>query len=321
VAHEPSLYNLFRRSRYAGKTSDGKADCNQREIFAVAALAFVLKHDPAFKKFFIQRALGEKEAVPENVNIVCQEAHCADLSLSTKSTLWVVEAKIGAKLKKKQDPDSDAFWKKGGYGDQLIKRREPRRIKYLVLDQKKHGERRKRKKGIEYGFLSWDELLRATESPLVYELLNSLGKLGIACCTDRILNQNSEMRNQLESVCEKLNVRSPASAAKGRSEVQWEIDWPAHDCANGYFGLNIKRGAPLLKKLKDAIPRNTIGWFGFERVNGKLRSSIWFYQASKKAAAILNRFPHGRFIIKDGCLMAKVSGIAALNRILKQTLK
>lgn len=100
---EPSFRSLFRRSRFARAEEDEASGQlqNQKEMFAVAAVAFTLKYDEKFRKYFFREICGFEESVKQPGAIIeVQAHHHSDLVIKQKpSSLSVIEFKIGAKLR------------------------------------------------------------------------------------------------------------------------------------------------------------------------------------------------------------------------------
>ena len=123
------------------------------EIFAVAAVGFVLRHDVKFKKYFLKKFAdidGIEEDV-ENFEPSIQAADCTDLKLENLQSriLVVLEFKVWAKLQPKQNPWCDdarkfddsslPFWSEAdkGYGYQLGQKNYDQfsTIYYIVVQQ------------------------------------------------------------------------------------------------------------------------------------------------------------------------------------------
>src|SRR5206468_1313743 len=104
----PSFLRLFRRGHYcrplpiADESDIAKAQRQERERFAVAALAFCLKHDRKLLEHFWQRVCrvpGDPKMMPTiaPAEILLEPPHWADLRLvslnQTARFLWVIEVK------------------------------------------------------------------------------------------------------------------------------------------------------------------------------------------------------------------------------------
>src|SRR5258707_840043 len=116
----PGFINLFARSRYGRasriqelepESEEGRRDHEERERFAAAAIAFCLKHDPAFLQHFWEKVCcqdGKRES-PGTITVEVEPRHWADLLLKGGDQLCVVEMKIGASLAGHQNPTSNIF--------------------------------------------------------------------------------------------------------------------------------------------------------------------------------------------------------------------
>jgi hypothetical protein len=176
----PSFFSLYKRGRYLptpdiGDDSDAaKKQRKETERFAVAALAFCLRHDEGFRRHFWEKICrvqgvdpGEMPRITDG-DIEVEPHQWADLRLTsvngTDRFMWVIEAKAGAPLAKKQNPTKDEFRKKGvGYG-RLFRDAEAKlrtKMRYIVLGASKDLELPARKKvpGISVQQRSWADLL------------------------------------------------------------------------------------------------------------------------------------------------------------------
>jgi hypothetical protein len=173
---------LFCQSRYSALGEDQSTRLDRRELFVVAAVCFVAKHDSVFARDFLERVAGVPPAdLDHDFDFKPQKAFCADLLVTDAVTgdSYVVEFKVGASLMQKQRADDPCFDERGGYGEQ-IRTLFPRTKTYTVLAQQTefvdattdHLCRRSR---------TWKELIPIgrSESPLETDLLNSLGEIGI----------------------------------------------------------------------------------------------------------------------------------------------
>ena len=150
---EPSFSYLYRRSRYFrddNETSGSRQ--NRREVFAVAAVAFTLKHDPRFCRHFFRVVCGFPDwpdQPPPKIEL--QPHDHSDLAIkdSLNASLVIVEFKMGANLEEKQNPKyQKVFFGAGGYGNLILDEHDYRdfsRKTYIVLNDLKDfedGERR-----------------------------------------------------------------------------------------------------------------------------------------------------------------------------------
>ena len=130
----PSFFRLFRRSHYVrpvawdDPSAEAEAARKDRERFAVAALAFCLKHDPAFLRHFWQGICRVPETDPDIMppfaadGVLLEPPEWADLRLVSESKtgryVWVIEVKAGAGLEERQRPDKPHEFENpnSGYG-------------------------------------------------------------------------------------------------------------------------------------------------------------------------------------------------------------
>lgn len=184
---------------------DGDDHNEQRELFAVSAVAFAMKHDAGFKRHFLKRICGVDNANELNdeelkdYNIQIQPYVCADLALENnkKSEVIVLEFKVGADLKPHQNytlPDfslseSESKENKDGYGKQIRDKysRYAGRQRYIIFleeaDFVKYELAREISpavKKIQCFSRTWSDLLMSEEKiemhPLVEDLFYCLAE-------------------------------------------------------------------------------------------------------------------------------------------------
>src|SRR5882724_9194058 len=112
----PSFFTLFKRGRYLSTPDDGNESGAarilrvERERYAVAALAFCLRHEENFRKHFLEKVCrvpeDPEQMPPINADgIAIEPPEWADLSLTSDGPksrfMWVIEAKAGAPLQPK----------------------------------------------------------------------------------------------------------------------------------------------------------------------------------------------------------------------------
>ena len=109
-------------------------------MFAVAAVAFVLKHDEEFRDHFFREICGFTVLPGQSrPRIEVQPHDHSDLAIKDEanSSVSIVEFKVGAELEPKQDPKQKAFLANGGYGKLIIEDRDYgncTKKSYIVLD-------------------------------------------------------------------------------------------------------------------------------------------------------------------------------------------
>jgi len=124
----PSFFHLYQRGCCCreGKPNVGQRQ-NQRELFAVAALAFTLKHSEQFRRYFLCEICGIQTGWSNPaLQIRLQPENYADLALIIPElgSVGVIEAKIDAPLEDHQNQNKDEFWEEGGYGRQILGERD-----------------------------------------------------------------------------------------------------------------------------------------------------------------------------------------------------
>ena len=109
---------MFQRGRYVRLRSLAAAEADEagqkdkpkheeRERFSVAAIAFCIEHDKAFKRHFLKVVAGLSG---EHITKVTLEPeHCADLVLEGDRHVFVLEFKLGALLQDHQNPEELIF--------------------------------------------------------------------------------------------------------------------------------------------------------------------------------------------------------------------
>jgi hypothetical protein len=179
---DSSFSRLFRQSRYATSAENDLPRQDRRELFAVAAVAFTIRHDKRFAGDFLVRVAGiPKSDLDHNFHIEPQRSFCADLAITdqTSNKRYVVEFKVGARLMEKQDARSKTFNKPGGYGYAFKNLLRGVSV-YTTLTQQRDFDDFN-KDGREYRTRTWNELIpNRKESSLEKDLLDSLGDLGIS---------------------------------------------------------------------------------------------------------------------------------------------
>ena len=125
---ESSLSRLFRQSRYARSLEDENSltKQNRRELFAVAAITFVAKHDPVFAQELLLARVGgvPRKDLAHNFTIMPQAHACADLLIidEVNHRHYVIEFKVHAPTDEKQSPGEKAFAVARGYCSQMKQR-------------------------------------------------------------------------------------------------------------------------------------------------------------------------------------------------------
>ena len=286
---EPSFRALYRRSRYALETDLGPEPSNQRrhELFAVAAVAFVLKHEERFRSFFMRRICGSERALEHRgFSIEVQPHQHSDLAIKDErnSALYVIEFKIDADLEPIQDPANSEFADPKGYG-QLITH-EPtyerfREKTYVVLDQFSHSDQDVNVLSLTCRFRSWADLIPGTAiNGLWADLLDSLGEINVASFQHRSLANMNNARFTPNVVAMRQTLIAVASKLRfGTNRVE-DIGTEASEA---WYGLKIpNRKLRNFLDLEISVGTNEeyLGWFGYQAGSGHSELAIWLYCGS-----------------------------------------
>lgn len=298
----PSLFRLFRRSRYwkprPGGDEDGSDGHSQRERFAAAAVGLCLKHSPDFRQQFwrtICRSDSDPVSTPD-LTMEVEPADWADLRLVAERglphrTVWVIEFKLTADLDDKQNPESDVFARPGeGYGA-LLSSHEGRGdadLRYVVLGSNSlpTGSGFIKSLGIAWQARRWCDLLPGMghEDGLTTDLFDCLGQLGIPAF--RMKEIATHRVEGFGHAAQAWDVLLALAAHYCQNAKQIEANRPAPEHFNIGMYLRSPKGrwregeaiASIAEHMKPAQPRQLM-WIGYEsgpEVTG-LRRSIWVY--------------------------------------------
>ena len=255
----PSLYSLFRRSKYSNEPAGGDDDDDARERsqrqverFAVAAIGFCLTQDPAFRSHFLQRICNERvNSAGSNFEILIEDEAWGDLTLLSedRSLAFVIEGKINAPLQPHQNPDSrEEFWQLG-YGKDLKEhfRSFRTRVTYIVLGYPEQLRRLKDTNGIALRQKFWEDL--ATDfprTPLSHDLYRCLAALGVAAFRSSQTNNmkqasHAKSASQTHRLLKDLLKELKLVGVRHYDDISYEPDedwW--------YFGIGItKKKVPV----------------------------------------------------------------------------
>ena len=315
---EPSFYRLYRRSRYS-RSEDNQvtgSSQHQKEMFAVAAVAFVLKHDEKFRAHFLHKICGfALSVVPPRLRIEVQPHHHSDLAIKddANSSVFIVEFKVGAELEPKQDPNKKAFLAKGGYGKLILEDRDYgncNQKSYIVLDDDSKAFVDCDRQGLTCKSRKWADLFPECETVggLWADLRDSFGELRVAAFQlERLKNmKNAKFTKQAVVMHQTLSrVGSLLQIGKKGGEF---IDFSERD---SWYGRHIPSAKLLnfdgLKKCVQA-KKKPLGWFGYVSEKEHSYRAVTFWCDSDKAAKkteafILKRVrngPPGKSVIYDG---------------------
>jgi hypothetical protein len=327
VSLAPSLYCLYRRSRYSRSEYEQSAGLrqNRRELFAVAAVAFALKHDEKFRVHFLREICGfGAREIPSVPKIEVQPRDHSDMSITDEvtSSLFVVEFKVGAELEQKQNPgNAKAFFGNGGYGKLILEDsyyRNCTQKSYIVLDDSKDFEDGERQ-GLTYKSRTWADLdlEGETATGLWADLLDSLGDLGVATFQFQRLRNMNNAQYTKQAVAMHQTLATLASRwnfGNSGGEIDSEGD-------SAWYGCNIPNKTLLnFTQLEMCVQAQgkIMGWFGYQSWPEHCERAFQFNCGSDEAinftqAFILERVrngPPGESEIQGGRVLFKFDGYA-----------
>ena len=313
----PSFLALLKRGQYhhgrvvtqsSPAADDDEAtqkEYRESERFIVAAVAFCLKHDPAFLKHFfdkICRIEGDPAFDFKNVSIDIEPHHWTDLVIRNQSGghhVYAVEFKIGAPLDDHQNPDKDAFGADNGYGKILSMREAPGvQIRYIVLGHRHSLALTKRHKEVRVisKQKQWCQVELGYESnePITLDLFDSLGAIGIPEFNHRKTNKMNitESLDGGAAAWELLaHVHQKLGLLKNRCDFYTYTT--SEKPESWEFGFSIRKKPPVqgksrnhdrLHKLVDT-KEDEIAWYGYTSDPVKKRGlSVWLYCDKKQQA-------------------------------------
>lgn len=295
---EPSLYSLYRRSRYSPRHEDSpesREEWERRELFAVSAVAFALKHCKAFRNHFLGTICGWTEPKCAEPQIELEPCKHADLELRDEahSRLCIVEFKLGAKLQPHQNPSNEAFFQPDGYGTLILNGRDYSgfaRKTYVVLDELERFSEGKQGQ-LTWRARAWSAVAPhgpGSLSPLWEDLLDVLGDLGVdAFHMEKYRNLNlSPYTKQTAAMYELLKEAGKVLLGLGGRDVLSFDNWFDKDHSYSCYGLNIPVKKSSLREIETRAnpPGNHLGWFGYEQPKNEHWLGVYFYCGSKNDA-------------------------------------
>ena len=299
----PSFNCLYRRSRYSRSEAnpDTGSRQNQREMFAVAAVAFVLKHDEKFRAHFFHEICGfAVSAVQPRPRIEVQPHDHSDLAIKDEanSSVFIVEFKVDAELEQKQNPKHEkAFFAQGGYGNLILEEsgyRDFARKSYVVLNDSKEFEDGERQ-GLGFKSKTWADLVVHGESVggLWTDLIDSLGELGVVAFQFKKLRNMNNTQHTVQAVAMHQTLSHVASTLELGNRGGENIE----DGVYVWYGRNISYKVLLnsldLKKCIQA-PATRLGWFGYQSGMGHSQRAVTFCCGSDEAAKNTQAFMRER---------------------------
>jgi len=295
-------------------SKEAKAIRKEPERFAVAALAFCLRHDEGFRKHFWEKVCRVPDD-PEMPLITADDIgveppRWADLSLTSHNRRfkWVIEVKAGALLEPKQDPTKREFEMEGdGYGA-LFRKAEANlstRMRYIVLGANPPPEIPVglKKLGISVQQRKWADLLKDIKRKgIVKDLIDTFAELRIgefymekakAIIVDSGLSGVGKAYQVLEAVCEQLDIRWTCrlfgAEAKDEEEVAGDV---------GIYLRNKGRPSKMHLKLQNVTRKDRwcLGWFGYTYdPKDRVTRQVEFYLNDKGPQKVLQRRLKSKF--------------------------
>jgi hypothetical protein len=286
---------MFTRGRYVSLRSLAAAEADEaakedkpkhqeRERFSVAATAFCIEHDKAFKRHFLKVAA---KLSPEKIDeVILEPDHCADLLLQGKRHVLVFEFKLGALLQDHQNPKTRLF-SEYGYGAKIRgKFTQPgKELRYVVIGKEFDPCIRQ---GLHCSSVPWRKLVikGQREGKLEKDLYDCLGHLGAPVFLHRHMKKLKLAREAeqgmaaygfLEQVLSKEGLLSGGAESDGKT-----------------LGLNIKRigEGTLHRKLIGAVqPKGQkLGWIGYSTWGTEfVHQAVGFYCSNKTAETKLRK--------------------------------
>jgi hypothetical protein len=313
---KPSFFSLFKRGKYyhrrpivdreVGTTETKQVQQEYREIerFAVAAIAFCFQYDDEFRKHFWKRICKvEGDPSLEEWSIDIEPSDWCDLVIRNRSSkgkhvhVYAVECKVDAALENHQNPDEDAFWETGGYGNSLTATEQLHAaIRYTVLGYRKSLTKRHPNNRVNVQQKFWRDMESGyNPSGITRALFDSLGNLGIPEFSHRLTNQ-MKITSDLESAANASRLLQDAADKLG---LLWEYrrlgPW-SEGPGDWNFGIDITKLPPTHGKSENqrTLARRVepidadMAWFGYEHhPTAQRRLSVWFYCGKKNAANTL----------------------------------
>jgi hypothetical protein len=292
------FFNLFRWGRYGGSGHPSALNDDtrheERERFAVAAVAFCLTHHKEFRQHFLRNCckLQSDASLDEIPHIAVEDKKWGDLAVwQPGQWAYVLEFKLGdgsRELEDHQNPDKPQFWEQGtkvGYGSAICRAKKdefdcPKRCKYIVLGWEEKLNLNS-DHSLEFDQLQWKDLV-PPDLPcdeILEDLWECLGFLGVPEFQLRRfkgmkLQSSTKSAAQMFKLLEGLAVEFKLDGRKDR----WNVGDPAGE---EYMGVNIPSGGKFTELSKCVGDSATIvGWYGYETPTlGSPRITIWLYSA------------------------------------------
>lgn len=282
---------LFARGHYVTSRSiahkevsseDPQRRHEERERFAVAAIAFCIKHDSQFRKYFLRIVANSQKT--DIAGIEVEPKRWGDLVLEGKRDVIVLEFKLQALLAEHQDPNTSRFMS-SGYGFEIKKNYGDKyNVRYIVVGRDMPAGCKEQ--GIPYQGLPWSAFLprNREETALEHDLFECLAILGVPVFLIRNMKKK-KLTGEAKGAMEVYQLLK-AVAENIRTEVDSGIDYVGLD-------LRVAGAAPMSRhKLLNnvALPeKRSLGWIGYEQIGSELWLSVWFYSSDKGSKMVRKR--------------------------------
>jgi len=308
---------LFARGRYVSSRSIARRESNavdkqqrheERERFAVAAIAFCINNDQEFRNHFMN-VIGESQRIAV-ARLEVEPKHWGDLVVVGDKIVVVLEFKLKALLGEHQDPTKSRF-ETSGYGAEIIREYgKGYQLRYVIVGIDIPQD--KTKTGLPYRGLRWKEFIvkDRKESSLEHDLFDCLGVLGAPI----FLTRGMKMKTLTSEVDGAMAVYKMLTA------IAEDLSTKA-DSSTDSVGLEIRASGPTTARAKllnevVAPKRRALGWIGYELIDNNLRLSVWFYcseASTKKVRQRLRSLAPGHGEIVDDGNSVGLQALAAKN--------
>lgn len=285
---------LFSRGRYVTSPTIAQSEAEsdepqrrheERQRFAVSAIAFCIKRDSSFRRHFLKVVADSENADICEVDV--EPKRWGDLLLRGKDII-VLEFKLQALLAEHQDPNTGRFVS-DGYGLEIRKEfGDRRKVLYIVVGKDVPSGRTKN--DIPFRGLPWSAFLikDRKETPIERDLFDCLGVLGAPVFLSRRMKKKAPTKEAIGA----LEVYQLLERAAGK------IRTGAATSGGDHIGLDLSSTGAMPKSqhkiLKDVVqPRGrSLGWIGYEpreEFEKQLCLSVWFYSSQRGKKAVRNR--------------------------------
>jgi hypothetical protein len=299
----PSVFALFKRGKYfhsapppsntGRKLLRVRGNTREAERFAAAAIAFGWRHYPALRNHFWKTVchLAGDPPLSSKATISIEPEDWADLLILNPvgdgRLVYVVECKIGADLKKHQDPTRRAFGLTGGYGRFLTESdtRADTKFRFVVFGLPDPLDLMKKPWDLQLKVeqRAWDAFAsQFPQTPFARDLMLSLGKLGIGAFpasetkTMKVDTKRSEIGNAVRTLAEVQRLLEwPSGRGSSANFYQEDTSW--------FLGVELMHAAKsanstTLKKIINQ-PARAQAWMGYEGEEGEglTKLAVYFY--------------------------------------------